>query len=66
MQTLISMPLGALWTMSAMFDQNILDKYDIIIFLNRLFDTGVILEGDLDEKVFLSWLTSPCLELREK
>ena len=27
---------------------------------------GVILEGDLGEKVFLSWLTSPCLELREK
>ena len=27
---------------------------------------GVILEGDLGEKVFLSWLTSPYFELREK
>ena len=27
---------------------------------------GVILEGDLGEKVSLSWLTSPYLELREK
>ena len=27
---------------------------------------GVILEGDLGEKVCLSWQTSPCLELREK
>ena len=26
----------------------------------------VILEGDLGEKVSLSWLTSPYLELREK
>ena len=28
--------------------------------------SGVILEGDLGEKVSLSWLTSPYLELREK
>ena len=28
--------------------------------------TGVILEGDLGEKVSLSWLTSPYLEPREK
>ena len=27
---------------------------------------GVILEGDLGEKISLSWLTSPYLELREK
>ena len=27
---------------------------------------GVILENDLGEKVSVSWLTSPCLELREK
>ena len=27
---------------------------------------GVILEGDLGEKVSLSWLTSPYLELRDK
>ena len=27
---------------------------------------GVILEGDLEEKVSLSWLTSPYIELREK
>ena len=28
--------------------------------------SGAILEGDLGEKVSLSWLTSPYLELREK
>ena len=28
--------------------------------------TGVILEGDLGEKVSLIWLASPYLELREK
>ena len=28
--------------------------------------TGVILEGDLGDKVTLSWLNSPYLELREK
>ena len=26
-----------------------------------MMSTGVILEGDLGEKVSLSWLTSPCL-----
>ena len=29
-------------------------------------ETGPSLEGDLGEKVTISWLTSPCFELREK
>ena len=35
-------------------------------FGGTFFNPGVILEGDLGEKVSLSWLTSPYLELREK
>ena len=34
--------------------------------MRQMTYTGVILEGDLGEKVSLNWLTSPYFELREK
>ena len=45
--------------------QSINVTYIDIFFITKC-KAGVILEGNLGEKVSLSWLTSPYLELREK
>ena len=51
----------------SLITQNSMDTdHRVLKRLSHYTKAEVILEGDLGEKVFLSWLTSPYLELREK